>query len=766
MSVYRQESLWYREEEIRRSYERVRKQVEGFGRELLGRIEALLRESGLEEVAELIEALRKRQEEVLRGLSYELYRQGVQTELRGSGRYGGWDSMLSFLRQIEANLIEESVEALRRESEEVQHFAIRLGRTSLSDPGEVEDLLRAVPSYAPRLRRSLQKRYQKLVLTPLRQRLSALSPKTAQKFEALFAEAEEASPERLKQIMGELERQIPRLEHQKQVIASLRQRLSALSPKTAQELAARFAEAEEASPERFKQIVGEVERQISRLERQKQMIASLRQRLSALSPKTAQGLAVRFAEAEEASPERFEKIVEEVEGQISRLEHQRQAIAALRQRLYALSPETAQELAARFAEAEKASPERYKEIVEEVKRQILRLERQKLVIASLRERLSAISPETAQELDALFTEAEEASPARFEEIVRELERQILRLERQKLVLTPLRQRLSALSPETAQKFEALFAEAEEASPARFEKIVEEIETQILRLERERYTSSLAPFARPAQSQDESLAYARRRGVHYYERLRSLDPALAQENNALYAELQTTTDPYRASLLHNQLEYLYLTTLRTIEGQEKLKQDLAAAYAAMPVPELKAHLEALLSAPSISEAEAQAFLHKLAHAQPPPPSPSPEAQKEIFSRLFQQLSAAGYQLLSEDDLEAFLQGELVEVRTPFGAEYAVRARLEKDKLNLQFVKYRDSQDSPSDYEKRRDKEIAHRWCADYEKVQKLLAAEGIYAQTAHIIQPDEKLYYFPSQSRKAVADARQKTPQQSQKRQRS
>jgi len=496
MSVYRQESLWYREEEIRRSYERVRGQVEGFGRELLGRIEALLRGSGLEEVAELIEALRKRQGEVLRGLSYELYRQRVQTELRGSGRYRGWDSMLSFLRQVEANLIEESVEALRRESEEVQHFALRLGRTSLSDPGEVEALLRAVPSYAPRLRRSLQKRYQKLVLTPLRERLSALSPKTA------------------------------------------------------------------------------------------------------------------------------------------------------------------------------------------------------------------------------------------------------------------------------QEFDARFAEAEEASPARFEKIVEEIETQILRLERERYTSSLAPFARPAQSQDESLAYARKRGVHYYERLRSLDPALAQENNALYAELQTTTDPYRASLLHNQLEYLYLTTLRTIEGQEKLKQDLAAAYAAMPVPELKAHLEALLSAPAISEAEAQAFLHKLAHAQPPPPSPSPEAQKEIFSRLFQQLSAAGYQLLSEDDIEAFLQGELVEVRTPFGAEYAVRARLEKNKLNLQFVKYRDSQDSPSDYEKRRDKEIAHRWCADYEKVQKLLAAEGIYAQTAHIIQPDEKLYYLPSQSRKAVADARQKTPQQSQKRQRS
>jgi hypothetical protein len=49
MSVYRQESLWYREEEIRRSYERVRGQVEGFGRELLGRIEALLRGSGLEE---------------------------------------------------------------------------------------------------------------------------------------------------------------------------------------------------------------------------------------------------------------------------------------------------------------------------------------------------------------------------------------------------------------------------------------------------------------------------------------------------------------------------------------------------------------------------------------------------------------------------------------------------------------------------------------------------------------------------------------------
>ena len=90
MSVYRQESLWYREEEIRRSYERVRGQVEGFRRELLGRIEVLLRGSGLEEVAELIEALRKRQGEVLRRLSYELYRQRVQTELRGSGRYKSW----------------------------------------------------------------------------------------------------------------------------------------------------------------------------------------------------------------------------------------------------------------------------------------------------------------------------------------------------------------------------------------------------------------------------------------------------------------------------------------------------------------------------------------------------------------------------------------------------------------------------------------------------------------------------------------------------
>ena len=196
MSVFWQEVLWYREEEVRGSYERVRGLVVGFGWELLGRIEALLRGSGLEEVAELIEALRKRQGEVLRGLSYELYRQRVQTELQKSGRYGGWDSMLSFLRQVEANLIEESVEALRRESEEAQHFALRLGRTSLSDPSEVEALLRAVPSYAPRLRRSLQKRYQKLVITPLRRRLSAISPETAQKLEALFAEAEEASPAR------------------------------------------------------------------------------------------------------------------------------------------------------------------------------------------------------------------------------------------------------------------------------------------------------------------------------------------------------------------------------------------------------------------------------------------------------------------------------------------------------------------------------------------------------------------------------------------
>ena len=167
MSVFWQDVLWYREEEVRENYERVRGQVEGFGRELLGRIEALLRGSGLEEVAELVEALRKRQEEVLRRLSYELYRQRVQMELQKSGRYRGWDSMLSLLWQVESSFIEEGVEALRRESEEAQHFAIRLGRTSLSDPGEVEALLRAVPSYAPRLRRSLQKRYQKLVLTSL-----------------------------------------------------------------------------------------------------------------------------------------------------------------------------------------------------------------------------------------------------------------------------------------------------------------------------------------------------------------------------------------------------------------------------------------------------------------------------------------------------------------------------------------------------------------------------------------------------------------------
>jgi hypothetical protein len=197
------------------SYERVRGQVEGFGRELVERIEALLRESGLEEVAELIEALRKRQGEVLRGLSYELYRQRVQIELQKSGRYRGWDSMLSLLWQVEANFIEEGLEALRRESEEAQHFALRLGRTSLSDPGEVEALLRAVPSYAPRLRRSLQKRHQKLVLTSLRERLSALSPETAQKLEALFAEAEEASPERFKQIVEEIETQIPRLERER-----------------------------------------------------------------------------------------------------------------------------------------------------------------------------------------------------------------------------------------------------------------------------------------------------------------------------------------------------------------------------------------------------------------------------------------------------------------------------------------------------------------------------------------------------------------------
>lgn len=470
-------------------------------------------------------------------------------------------------------------------------------------------------------------------------------------------------------------------------------------------------------------------------------------------------------EADLEDPETLQTLLKEVPSRASRLEK------ALREQLEDITRKRLQEklhALYRFIEAlNPAAAARYKALLEKASgkaplrplesacSELEALLKREKIAAPLRqqiqnayETLQLLSPKHAASYASQVNALPEINdPSELHGIIRKLhealfqaQQELSEISRNKAVAQELLQRLSALSRETLSALRDLQTKVEQANDLdQLRDIVRTLTYHLLRQERLAMSQQ-----EESQEAEAELERYRKRGALYYEKLMRLDAAQAREAQPLYEEMQETKDGYRARLLKDELQYRYLMAREARLEIEELKERVAAAYAAFPVESLKGEVEAFLAQTQVNREAAQALLQKILTTSEREGPVSPElrarAEKELVDRLTEAFRARGYRLLSDEKTARLLNGEMVELRTPHGPDYAIRLRLENGMLNMRFIRYVEDESQLSEYERQKDKAIGHKWCQDYDGIRSILEANGIYLHTAYRVEADEKFYY--------------------------
>jgi hypothetical protein len=410
--------------------------------------------------------------------------------------------------------------------------------------------------------------------------------------------------------------------------------------------------------------------------------------------------------------------------------------------------------------------------------QELRERHENLRAARLREEIrgvlgdiTALNAEVAQrlqdELGRLASAGRAAPLERFLEQVKTLRRTI---EARRGRILPLLDRLQSEDASAAEQFAAQLASVEgvrEEGP--FQKLYEAVLNHLLRLSRLKAEEARrqSQLAQETALAEEEHRLFQERGRLYYEKLLDLNPTEAHQAAGLYQELLETQDIHRARLLKDELQLRYLRALEAHEQREVLKSELAAAYRSMPIEALQEELQSLLADPNLDAARAEAFVKRLwAHAirrQAPSAEELEREEAEIMATVMEGLRRHGYETLSEEAQEKLRQGEMVELKTPFGPDYAVRLRFQEGLINARLVRYVEDASRLSEYEKLRDKMRGQTWCQDWEKVLSALREKGLQTETRH--REEEKFYYVSRPaSVKTSASQTARAPQAQQRKQ--
>ena len=70
------------------------------------------------------------------------------------------------------------------------------------------------------------------------------------------------------------------------------------------------------------------------------------------------------------------------------------------------------------------------------------------------------------------------------------------------------------------------------------------------------------------------------------------------------------------------------------------------------------------------------------------------------------------------------------------EYKIAYRIQNNKLTLAFTRFIDENTKINEYEREKDKQLAKKWCEDFEKITELLKKKGIHLEKEMVKEPDE------------------------------
>lgn len=303
-----------------------------------------------------------------------------------------------------------------------------------------------------------------------------------------------------------------------------------------------------------------------------------------------------------------------------------------------------------------------------------------------------------------------------------------------------------------QKLEELL----QTTPIEFKELRNRISKRLLQLEhfQKAEASSKVRFNK-AERKKVLLEEARNSAFVYYDKLQKINSEEAQKVKPLIEEIERVEDINRVEVLLDEIKLRYIKAREEYLKSEQLKEKIKHAYIAVPLPQVKEEAERLLSKELVREDEYEEFMNKVISLGIQTLENYHKQQRKAAEIVAKKLSAEGYSTLNEDLMDKLLQGDVVELKTPYGDDYALRVKLTDETLAVRFIRYVDDLENLSEYERQKDIEIGKKWCKTYEELRQILKENGLLVSNKHRIEPEEKFYY----EKRAESQEKQKKAQQ-------
>jgi len=252
-------------------------------------------------------------------------------------------------------------------------------------------------------------------------------------------------------------------------------------------------------------------------------------------------------------------------------------------------------------------------------------------------------------------------------------------------------------------------------------------------------------------EDKEVENQKQKAQQIYEKLSRISQSEAFKLKPLMEELKESKDRGRISLIVSQIKYSYIKAVEDYVLSEVLKEDVRSSYAHIEEPKAREMIEEFLRKEKVSREEYENLIRKIREL-----LLEEEAEKERKKKMeeavkltYQKLRELGYYSVDENLMEKLLAGEIVEIGTPFGEDYVLRIRLDKEtsRVGIRFVRYVEDENDLSEYEKAKDVSIAKEWCGHFDKLVELLKKEGIFLEDVKRIEPEQRFYYEKKEKRR-------------------
>ena len=244
----------------------------------------------------------------------------------------------------------------------------------------------------------------------------------------------------------------------------------------------------------------------------------------------------------------------------------------------------------------------------------------------------------------------------------------------------------------------------------------------------------------AQCQRIALEESRNSAAMHYSKLEKVNREEAAKVQDLLQEALESQDVNRVQVIKEEIKLRYIKNKEKFLKSEELKERIKWAYASMPVEELRDEFEKLTSQDFVSEKQYDDFIKKMVQTYENVSKLYERYRQKLVQAVACELQKQGYSTMNEDAMERLLKGEVIELNTPFGEDYALRVKFDKNELLIRFVRYVDNENALTEYEKEKDIAIGKSWCATFENVKELLRQNGLLLENKYRVEPETKFYY--------------------------